>query len=191
MHIAYNDWSRYSQKRAKFWQMLYKCKSLQYCLDTGVSFCCARRHSKGELRRRPALRPSQPSGRPSQSSSGARLPSGSPGRLAMFILTFFSNFRLIFGKLWEARSGLYRSQLFASKYSFESSWRDIQDLHTFASFESNLETMKSASGKRPPDKTAPHSKIRLNFVKHVRVFAVLFSIAYLCFAILVQNSPIW
>ena len=28
-----------------------------------------------------------------------------------------------------ALSRLYRSQFFASKYSFESSWRDLQDLH--------------------------------------------------------------
>ena len=39
---------------------------------------------------------------------------------------------------------------FARKYSFESSWRDLQDLHTFAPSDSNLETMRSASGKRHP-----------------------------------------
>ena len=52
--------------------------------------------------------------------------------------------------------------------------------HTSAPLESNRKTMKSASGKRPPDKahTAPHSKNRLNFVKHFRnffqnIFAIL------------------
>ena len=34
---------------------------------------------------------------------------------------------------------------------FESSWRDLQDLHTIAPLESDRKTMKSASGKRPPD----------------------------------------
>ena len=49
----------------------------------------------------------------------------------------------------------------ASKYSCERSWRDLQDLHTFAPLESNRKTMKSASGKRPPDKahSAPEKKL--------------------------------
>ena len=68
--------------------------------------------------------------------------------------------------------------------------RDCADSNdTFAPLESNRKTMKSASGKRPPDKThsapekklssriscatAPHSKIRLNFVKHFGIVAVL------------------
>ena len=59
----------------------------------------------------------------------------------------------MFGKVWEARSRLYRSQFLQinSKYSFESSWRDLPDLHTCRpseSNDSNLKTMKSASGKR-------------------------------------------
>ena len=31
--------------------------------------------------------------------------------------------------------------IFVSKYSLESSWRDLQDLHAFTPFDSNLETM--------------------------------------------------
>ena len=56
----------------------------------------------------------------------------------IFFLWFFSNcysnFWLIFGKLWEARSRLYRGRLLQvnSKYSFENSWRDLQDLQAFA-----------------------------------------------------------
>ena len=57
---------------------------------------------------------------------------------------------------------------------------------TFAPSESNLKTMKSASGKRHPGNKAwreerkkvhspTNSKIQLNFVKHVRILAVLFS----------------
>ena len=46
---------------------------------------------------------------------------------------FFSNSWLIVGKLWEARSPLYRNRFLQvdTKYSFESSWRDLQDLHLF------------------------------------------------------------
>ena len=49
-------------------------------------------------------------------------------------LCFFSNCWLFFGKLWEARSRLYRSRILQvhTKYSFESSWRDLQDWHAFA-----------------------------------------------------------
>ena len=49
-----------------------------------------------------------------------------------------------------------------SEYSFENSWRALQDLQTFAPLESNT-------------KIAPHSRIRLNFVKHFHMFAILFS----------------
>ena len=40
-------------------------------------------------------------------------------------------------KLWQTRSRLYRSQnlqvnILNNKYSLESSWRDLQDLHAFA-----------------------------------------------------------
>ena len=50
---------------------------------------------------------------------------------------FFSNFWLIAGKLWEARSRLYRRQSLQvnSKYVFESSWRDLHDLDAFAPFD--------------------------------------------------------
>ena len=85
-----------------------------------------------------------------------------------YVFSNFSNFWLILGKLWEARSRLYRRQMLQvnNKYSFESSWRDLQDLLTFAPSES--------------DKiTAPHSKILLNFVKPVRMFAV-FGISAIC-----------
>ena len=40
---------------------------------------------------------------------------------------------------------------FASKHSFESSRRDLQDLHVrLGPWDSNLKTKKNASGKRPP-----------------------------------------
>ena len=82
----------------------------------------------------------------------------------------------MFGKLWEARSRLYRRRCLQVKYAFESSWRDLQGLHTFAPLESNWKTKKNASGKHPPDEaTAPNSKIQLNFVKEFRIFAILFS----------------
>ena len=48
----------------------------------------------------------------------------------------------------------------------------------------------AAAMPAPLECTAPHSKIRLNFVKHFRIFAVLFSKLCLFFAILVRNSPI-
>ena len=69
----------------------------------------------------------------------------------------------------------------------------FQSLRTFAPLESNRRTMKSASGKRPLDEThgtVPHSKVRLNFVKHFRNFAVncLFSKCCVVFTMLVQNS---
>ena len=41
--------------------------------------------------------------------------------------------------------------LVITKYSRESSRRDLHDLHTFVPWDSNLKTKKSASGKRPPD----------------------------------------
>ena len=49
---------------------------------------------------------------------------------------FCSNFWLIFAKLWEASSRLYRRQILQvdTKYSFESPWRDLQDGHIFAPF---------------------------------------------------------
>ena len=75
-------------------------------------------------------------------------------RWACVFSKFYSNFWLIFGKLWEARSRLYRSRFLQvntrlNSYlvrkedwekgtwrEFESSWRDLQDLHVFAPLES-------------------------------------------------------
>ena len=49
---------------------------------------------------------------------------------------------------------------FARKYAFDSIFQVLQDLHPFAPLESNRKTMKSASGKRPPDNAhgAPEKK---------------------------------
>ena len=66
------------------------------------------------------------------------------------------------GELYKALSRLYRSQISQvnNKYSRESSWRDLKDLHTFAYYESDLETMKSASRKRHPgEKHNPGEKL--------------------------------
>ena len=75
-------------------------------------------------------------------------------------------------KLWEARSRLYRSQILQinKKYSLESSWRDLQYLHAFAPWGSNLKTKKNASCFC----TAQHSKFQPNFVKRFRTFTFLF-----------------
>ena len=56
----------------------------------------------------------------------------------------------IFEKFWRARSRLYRSRILqrTSKYSFESSWRDLQDVHAFAPLQIKI--------------------IQLNFVKQFR-----------------------
>ena len=122
----------------------------------------------------------------------------------MFVLTCFLT--LEFGYFWQTLRGPFSAvstPSFASKYSFESSRRDLQDVHTFPPLESNLKTMKSASGKRHPGEKhrpgeetgrpqqcseawgkqekrrctrhsaltgrAPHSKMQLKFVKHVRI----------------------
>ena len=52
----------------------------------------------------------------------------------VYTYSIFSNLWLIVGKLWEALSRLYRSRFLQvnSKYSFESSWRELQGLQTFA-----------------------------------------------------------
>ena len=102
---------------------------------------------------------------------------------------FFLTFSLTLDNFWQTLKGSFSAVSkpnFASKYSFESSWRDLQDLHAFAPLESNRRTMKSASGKRPPDEahgapekklssrsTAPYSKSHLNFVKQFYIFAGL------------------
>ena len=54
----------------------------------------------------------------------------------------------------------------ASKFSFESPWRDLQDLHTFASLR--IQKLRQACSH----------------------FAIIFSIFCLSFAIVVQSSPI-
>ena len=94
----------------------------------------------------------------------------------MLILTFlknvFSNFWLIFGKLWEARSRLDRSRTFATTNTRLKALDEIYKI-------SNLKTMKSASGTRQPAEkhspfyTTPISKIQLTFAKHFRMFARL------------------
>ena len=91
-------------------------------------------------------------------------------------------------------------------------------LLTRTPLESNRKAMKSVSGKRPPDEAhgpgkeairpqqlclresrkegahvhaaPPNSKIQLNFVKHFRMIKNIVSKCRLCFAIVVQNSPI-
>ena len=63
-----------------------------------------------------------------------------------------SVFFWLLANFWQTLRGPFSAvstPKFASKYSFESSWRDLQDLLTFAPFESNRRTMKSASGKCP------------------------------------------
>ena len=105
-----------------------------------------------------------------------------------------------------------------TKYSSESSWRDLQDLHTFAPWDSNLKTKKkrfwqASSGRssrlrrrntllhlwNPWEKpwkglcTDPKSRSQLYFVKHVRNVAVSFHQKSKCnvlFAIVVQVSLI-
>ena len=72
----------------------------------------------------------------------------------------FSNWWLIFGKLLEARSRLYRRKFLHVNALYEI-------YNTSAPWDSNLKTKKNASG------TAPHSKIRLNFVKHFSHFEIL------------------
>ena len=63
-----------------------------------------------------------------------------------------------------------------TKDSFESSWRDLQDSHTFAPLESN-------------SLHRSEFKIQLNFVTHFRMFAVLFSKLNWLFAIVIQILP--
>ena len=99
------------------------------------------------------------------------------------------------GKLWEVRSRLYRRQI-NTKYSFESSWGDLQDLHAFAPFaplESKRKTTKShffkvaARGKntsRRKEQQATHTtgrrrRIRLHrsdpiFLAKIRLTVLLF-----------------
>ena len=104
---------------------------------------------------------------------------------------FFSNFWLIF---WQTLRGWFSAVSppnFASKYSFESSWRDLQDLHLCVFWEKRTEIeneiMKMYTTRFC---TALHSTSRRKFVKHFefRIFALVF---YFCFEILVQNSQFY
>ena len=75
------------------------------------------------------------------------------------------------------------------------------NLCTFAPLESKWKKPWKTTPWTPHEKTlpqsvarahctAPNSKIQLNFVKHFRIFTVLFSIFQRWLANLVQNSPI-
>ena len=57
---------------------------------------------------------------------------------------------LFLGKLWEARSRLYRGRCLQvnGNYSLECSWQDLWDLQTFAPFESDLKRFWQASSGR-------------------------------------------
>ena len=74
------------------------------------------------------------------------------------ISNFWRFFEVFSCKLWEALvcidADFWKKNEGNTKYSFENSWRDLQDYTLFC--------------------TAPNSKIRMNFVKHFR-FALLVS----------------
>ena len=55
-----------------------------------------------------------------------------PGWNAMFFLTFIVTFGYFFLQILRGSFSAVSKPNFASKYSFESSWRDLQDLHAFA-----------------------------------------------------------
>ena len=90
---------------------------------------------------------------------------------------------------------MYRSR-FSKKNTRKKALDEIYNIHTPS--ESNLKTMKSASGKRHPGNEDWRERSELknpakvqNFVKHLRSFAVLFSkYCLFCFASVVQNSSI-
>ena len=48
----------------------------------------------------------------------------------MFFSSFYSNFWLIFGKLWEARSRLYRSRIL----QVNTRWKALSEIYTMHSF---------------------------------------------------------
>ena len=81
----------------------------------------------------------------------------------MCVLVYFTFFCKFLAGSFSAVS----KRNFARKYAFDSIFQALQDLHTFAPLESNRKTMKSASGKRPPDKAhnAPEKKLscRINW----------------------------
>ena len=105
-----------------------------------------------------------------------------------------ANCWLIFGKLWEARSRLYRRQFVQVILVWKLLTRSTRiDLHVCVFWEKRTEIenekWKCILIKRFTHVcTAPHSKFRLNFVKHFRMFAVVFSSVCVSFAIMVQNS---
>ena len=95
-----------------------------------------------------------------------------------------------------ARNLIWWMNNFTNKYSSESCWRDLSDWHSFAPFESNLKTTKSASGKR--HSSSPTSKIhklswqiwwfyRKMFKKNRQNFAINFS-CELCWNLSVARS---
>ena len=47
----------------------------------------------------------------------------------MFLLTFFSNFRLVFGKLWEAHSRLYPRQIYSRLKALDEIYKIYPPLH--------------------------------------------------------------
>ena len=107
----------------------------------------------------------------------------------LFLTLSFSTFWRSSGKPWEARSRLHRRQNFASKYSFENSWRGHQDWHTrLQLFESNLETMKARFSVwhlwSPKDKLLRIWQNWLIFVEHSRMFAIYSQLRVCLFAFL-------
>ena len=76
----------------------------------------------------------------------------------------------------EAPSRAYRNRIFQVNTRLKALDEIYKIYITVAPVESKRKTMKSASGKRPPDEahfcTAPNSKSKLNFVKHCCMFAI-------------------
>ena len=68
-----------------------------------------------------------------------------------------------------------------TKYSLESSWRDLQDLHTSA-------PLRPQNFSENASNRFAMSKIQLNFVKHFRIFQASFSKFRSFFAILSKIS---
>ena len=116
----------------------------------------------------------------------------------------FSNFWINFGKLWEARSRLYRNE----SLQVNTRWKALDEIYLRPCVVKMNERKNGTGGKREKRKlwkykrknkvatrfttvcTAPHSKIQPNFVKHFRIFIVSFSKFHSFFAIFVQISPI-
>ena len=113
---------------------------------------------------------------------------------------FYSNFWLIFGKLWEACSRLYRRR-FLQLNTRVKALDEIYQIYTLLDLLIKSENhekrfWQASSGRKtqPPRKNrqtaAPNSKTQLNFIKHFRMFAVIFSKFHLCLASVVQKSSI-